>query len=570
MFHKMKAPIEPQEQEQEQESEMRKNVPVRTSSVTSRLTGMLTYSANSLGSYSSNQLKESYVDIENMCSQLAKKRVLCEKRLHAKNEKIALFTALHGTSQNRMLQVVQEAGYKAKLRNKALMERMGDMKDAISHVVGDVATDAGLYRAQEAYKCKLTVALPAHISALAIRESFFSQPHMQLPEQEAPSGPGISASRAHLAAAAGDGDAEQLFQMAHNRAMGWVNRVNNQKRSQSQSQSQPQSRSQSPQQKERRGQGPGQNQTGISSASSSSRSHSHSLVDSDASTVAFGIRSSTINTGYNSRSHASGSSSNNEESDMFIYSDSDNNGNSSGSHLSSNNSPRNSSSSSSSSGHKHGNGNQTDKSYSILTSDQSNLSVSNININSDSNATKHNNISRSLKLVESDLGDDSTYGNQELSDLLQEDIDINDGNRKVADATLESSLYFAFTVSGGSPSISYKVPSSPGYRPGSSSPGGTRGQRSPSPGTRLASPSVRASSTSYGAAYYGTQQGQTASSAVAMPIPGATAAAAPGGGNHPKNTEFTSLFDDDEFEEEDAVRSAPVLVDLETTMRRNK
>jgi len=553
----MKTTIEPQERE----CAVAKNIAVRTSGVTSRLTGMLTYSANSPdGGHSSNQLKESYVEIENMCSQLANTRILCEKRLHAKSEKISQFTALHGTSQSRMLQAVQEATYKAKLRNRALVERMEDMKDTISHVVGDVATDNGLHRAQEAYKSKLTIALPAHISGLAMRESFLSQPHMQLPELEVHPGPGTSANRRHLAV----NDAEQLFQIAHSRAMGWAN---NQKHS----------HTQAPQREQ------DQNQTGISSASSSSRSHSRSHVDSDASTVAFGIRSTTLNSGYNSKSHASISSSNNEDSNMFVYSDSDNNGNSSTSHISSN-SPRSLSHSSSSSS---GNGNssasglkhrhQTDKSYSLFRTDHTAMATS--NINSDSNATKSNNITASsgnmsssrLNLAESD--EDSLYGNRESSDArdaLREDIDINDTNRQVADATLESSLYFAFTVTGGGPP--YRVPTSPGgFRAGSSSPGSAaRGQRSPV--TRQASPSVRVSPNAYGAAYGAQPVHTTAESAMGSPGGGGggAAAAAAGSQNRSKTAEFSNLFDEDEFEDEDVIRSAPVLVDLETTMNSNK
>jgi hypothetical protein len=330
------------------------------------------------------------------------------------------------------------------------------------------------------------------------------------------------------------------------------------------------------------------NQTGISSASSSSRSHSH--VDSDASTVVFGIKSLSLNNGnanssnqsHTSRSQTSMTSSNNEDSNMFVYSDSDQNGNSSSSHISQ---PSHSSSSSSgngtrnqtNSGRKHSN--QANKSYSLLTSEQTDMSVS--NINSDSNASKTANnmsvsenvsVSRSLRLAESD--EESSYGNGDSTGSPKEDIDINDTGRKVADATLESSLYFAFTVTGGSPS--YKVPSSPGgFRAGSSSPGSAArtGQRQGSPVARLTSPSVRASPSTYGATY-SAPLAQTTSAAAAESSDyragGGGGAVGGEGTNRSKTAEFSNLFDEDEFEDEDVIRSAPALVDLETTMNSNR
>ena len=211
------------------------------------------------------------------------------------------------------------------------------------------------------------------------------------------------------------------------------------------------------------------------------------------------------------------------------------------------------------------------------------MSVS--NINSDSNASKTANnmsvsenvsVSRSLRLAESD--EESSYGNGDSTGSPKEDIDINDTGRKVADATLESSLYFAFTVTGGSPS--YKVPSSPGgFRAGSSSPGSAArtGQRQGSPVARLTSTSVQASPSTYtyGATLqYSAPLAQTTSAAAAESSDyraGVGGGAVGGEGtNRSKTAEFSNLFDEDEFEDEDVIRSAPALVDLETTMNSNR
>ena len=140
---------------------------IHSSSMHGHLTRLLAY-PTAEGSCSPRQLKDSYLEIENICGELMNKRMLSEKKLLSKNDKISQFKVLHAKSQERMISAVENASQKAKLRNKSLLEQAGNLTNVISHVIGDAATEMALIRAQEAYKRKLTIALPAYTSSLAL------------------------------------------------------------------------------------------------------------------------------------------------------------------------------------------------------------------------------------------------------------------------------------------------------------------------------------------------------------------------------------------------------------------
>lgn len=392
---------------------------------------------------SPRQLKDSYLEIENVCAELMSKRLLSERKLSSKKDKILQFKMLHAKSHERMISAVESASQKAKIRNKALLEQAGNLTNVISHVIGDAATEAALIRAQEAYKRKLTIALPAYTSAVLLKEQFLGQAHVLKSR----------ASESNVNA-----QAEQLFEKAHANAMGWT-----QKQDQMQAQTQRMSSQK------------GSAQSSVSGTSSESSSYPH--IDSDASTVARVMYADNKHGSLVSpsagaisvlnKSENRSQSSSSEDSRMFAYSDSDGK-------FASN---KSSSGSSSSSSHfqqpsrqyanKHESMGEESKGLSL--DGLSLITASTAQLGTDNKSGVVNTDSIDYSSSQSIFRTQLTYDNSYVADISASAA--GEAQSNVTDPHLDSSLYFA--MAGGSSPHAMRAPPNPRVVRGSSSASGT-------------------------------------------------------------------------------------------------
>ena len=407
------------------------------------------------------QLKDSYLEIENVCAELMNKRLLSERKLSSKKDKILQFKMLHAKSHERMISAVESASQKAKIRNKALLEHAGNLTNVISHVIGDAATEAALIRAQEAYKRKLTIALPAYTSAVLLKEQFLGQAHVQNPLKSRASESNVNAQ------------AEQLFEKAHANAMGWT-----QKQDQMQAQTQRMSSQK------------GSAQSSVSGTISESSTNPH--IDSDASTVARVMyadnkHGSLISPSAGAisvlnKSEYRSQSSSSEDSHMFAYSDSDGK-------FASN---KSSSGSSSSSSHFQQPSRQYANKHESMGEESKGLSLDGLSLITASTAqlgtdnksgvvnTDSIDYSSSQSIFRTQLAYDNSY----VADISASAA--GEAQSNVTDPHLDSSLYFA--MAGGSSPHTMRAPPSPRVLRGSSSASGT-----PNRGVKALSSPVSAS-----------------------------------------------------------------------------
>jgi hypothetical protein len=116
-----------------------------------------------------------YLAIEEKCKHLASKRMLSEKRLSVKTNKIAQFTQLHQTYRAQILSKVEKQNCESRERNLVLSRAFSDMAQIIDHTVTDASTNRMLLNAVASYRSKLHVSLPAFLASKQLKDALQRQ-----------------------------------------------------------------------------------------------------------------------------------------------------------------------------------------------------------------------------------------------------------------------------------------------------------------------------------------------------------------------------------------------------------
>ena len=123
----------------------------------------------------SRSRRNHYIAIENQCNQLLQKRILSEKRLNAKTDKIHQFTALHNAHAANLINKIEAKNRESQIRNNNLVKNFTDMSNIIDHTVSNASTNKGLINALAAYHSKIRVSLPAFLASQQVADAFQRQ-----------------------------------------------------------------------------------------------------------------------------------------------------------------------------------------------------------------------------------------------------------------------------------------------------------------------------------------------------------------------------------------------------------